>query len=188
MVSIKRHTHIWLRLGKQGDANFSPLTIFLVSAVFAYNTNVQVGEPCHMYYICNYTSKNTQKEDSERFIIIGTQVYRRLYRMRTTALENSEMENDTESTTNADFSEGISRMLSGMCANMSEAVCSSPMAHLIVSNDRSIFEFSHSFINLLVSQAVDVLEGKESEFWIRTNFSKAKNEKVFWTDSSLDNY
>ena len=108
--------------------------------------------------------------------------------MKTTALENAEMENDIKSTTNTDFSEGVSRMLSGMCANMSRAMCSSPMTHLIVSNDGSRSEFSYGFTNLLLTQAVDVLEGKEGEFRIRTNFSKTKNEKVFWPDSSLDNY
>ena len=88
-------------------------------------------------------------------------------RMRSIALENTEAENTTigdemndESKDKETWTEGLSRMLSGMCANLSKAVCSSTMAHLIVSNNGSRFQFSHGFPNLLVSQAMDVLDGK----------------------------
>lgn len=38
------------------------------STVFGCNTNVQIGEPCHIYYNAAYAFKDTQKEDSERFL------------------------------------------------------------------------------------------------------------------------
>jgi hypothetical protein len=75
-----------------------------------------------------------------------------------------------------------------MSANLSKAVCSSTLGHLIVSNNGSRFQFLHDFTNLLVSQAIDVLEGKEGSFRIRTNWSKARKEKVSWPDSILDDY
>ena len=70
---------------------------------------------------------------------------------------------------------------------MSKAVCSSPLAHPIVSNDGSRFEFSHGFTDLRVSQAIDVLCDKEDKFLIRTNYSKGLKEKVPWPDSTVDN-
>lgn len=161
-----------------------------VSAVFGCNTNVQIGEPVHLYYNTAYAFKDTQKEDSDRFIRIGTQVVKRLQRMKAIALENATTgsEADVVEISGPDFSEGLSRILSGICANMSKAVCSSTMAHLIVSNDGSRFEYSHGFSNLLVSQTIDVLNGKEGRFRVRNNFSKTKKESVLWPDSTVDDY
>ena len=160
-----------------------------ISRVFACNTNVQIGEPCHMYYNTNYTTKNTQEEDSDRFIRIGTQVCKSLVRRRTAAIERAVNSNtDIPSDNDPDFAEGLSRMLSGIGASLSRAVCSSTMANLIVSNDGARFEYSHDTTNLLVSQAEDVLDGKEGEFRIRTNVSKHTKEKVMWPDSPLDCY
>ena len=79
-------------------------------------------------------------------------------------------------------------MLSGMCANLSKAVCSSTMGHLIVSNDGSRFQFPHNFTHLLVSQAIDVLDGKDGEFCIGTNYSNALKDKVLWQGSIFDDY
>ena len=165
-----------------------------ISVVCGCNTNVQTGEPCHMFYTCKYSIKNNQKEDAERFIRIGSQVCKRLMRMRTIALENATNNNDNplsvEDTLGAgpDFTEGLSRMLSGMCACMSKAVCSSPMAHLIVSNDGSRFQYSHGHTHLLATQAMDVLEGKDADFRVRTNYSQSRKEKIVWPDSIFDSY
>ena len=75
-----------------------------------------------------------------------------------------------------------------MSANLSKAVCSSTLGHLIVSSNGSRFQYSHDFANLLVSQAIDVLGGKEGNFRICTNCSKSAKEKVYWPDSILDAY
>ena len=79
-------------------------------------------------------------------------------------------------------------MLSGICANLSKAVCGSTLAHLIIDNDSSRFQYSHGFTNLLVSQTLDVQEGKKGQFLIRTNYSKVQKKKVMWPDSTVDDY
>ena len=157
-----------------------------VSTVFACSTNVQLGEPSHLFYATSYAFNNTQKEDTDRFIRIGTQVYRHLMHIQMIALESAETE--LESGQESDFPEGLSRMLSGMCANLSKAVCSSPIAHLIMSNNGSRFEYSHTFNDLLVGQAIVVLNDKEDLCCIRANYSQAKKSKVFWLDYMVADY
>ena len=44
-------------------------------------------------YATAYAFKNTQKDDSDRFIMIGTRVCKRLMRMRTIAMKNAALEN-----------------------------------------------------------------------------------------------
>ena len=48
------------------------------SEVFACNTNVQLGKPCHLFYATCYAFKSTQKDDANRFVLIGTKIIRRL--------------------------------------------------------------------------------------------------------------
>lgn len=159
------------------------------SEVFACNTNVQMGEPCHLFYATSYAFKDTQKDDSERWLRIGTQVIKRILRMRQIANQNAIMENREPDERVSDFGEGLSMLLSAMCANLSKAICSSTMAHLlIVNNDGQRFEFSHEFSNILVGQMVDVLEGRGGRFRVRTNYSKAQGTIVRWGDSSVDDY
>ena len=115
--------------------------------------------------------------------------------MKSIALENAAREGESTSVQEVmgtgvvpDFSEGLSRFLSGMCANISRDICSSTMAHLIVSNDGSRFEFSHDFVNFLVSQMRDVLNGKDAQFRIRSNYSKKEKRTLMWPDSTVDDY
>ena len=79
-------------------------------------------------------------------------------------------------------------MLSAMRANMAKAICSMTMAYLIVSNERSLFQFLHEFTHFLVSQIFDILDGKEGEFSIRTNYSMLERHRVMRADSSADDY
>ena len=158
------------------------------STVFSCNTNVQIGSACHIFYTTNYAFKDTSSEDSERFIRIGTQVQRRLLRLRRVAAENEANSDGAPSQNEPSFSEGLSRILSGIMANMSKACISAPMAHFIVCNDGSRFQFSHKFAHLLVSQMLDVLDGKEGHFRVRTNYSKTRKQKVLWADSAVDDY
>jgi hypothetical protein len=160
-----------------------------VSNVFACNTNVQMGEPCHLFYASAYAFKDTQKEDTERFIRIGTQVIKRLIRMRLIAIENARLENREPDERVPDFGEGLSMILSGMVANLSKAICSSTMAWLLInSEDGQRFQYSHQFTNVLVNQMEDVLDGKDGHFRIRKNHSKSQNDIVLWPDSSVDDY
>ena len=104
------------------------------------------------------------------------------------AAENEGNGDGSPSQNEPSFSEGLSRILSGVMANMSKACISVPMAHFIVCNNGSRFQFSHKFAHLLVSQMLDVLGGKEGRFRVRTNYSKARKQKVFWEDSAVDDY
>ena len=117
-----------------------------MSVVFGCNANVQVGDSCHIFYTTACAFKNTQKDDADRFIRTGRKVSRRLMRMKIIALENAEAENTTigdeindESKDKETWTEDLSRILSGICANFSKAVCISTMAHLIGSNNGSRF-------------------------------------------------
>jgi hypothetical protein len=171
-----------------------------VSAVFGCNTNVQLGGPVHLFYSTVYAGKSTQKEDSDKHIVIGTQVCRRLWRMRSNAQVNAmqspqqpgqQIRSVIESTVNnrvENWTEGLALILSGMCASMTKAVCSSPLGHLMVSKDGSRFEYSHDHTNLLVSQVMDALDGKEIACRIRKNRSKVTKKKVLWPDSFTDDY
>ena len=138
------------------------------SAVFSCNTNVQIGSPTHVHYITNYSFKDTQPEDRARYLRIGTQVIRRLLRMKMNAANQDGGDQD-DGTDKRTLTEGLSRMLLGMSANLSKAVCSATLAHFIICNDGSWFNFSHGFTQLLASLAMDVLEGKEGNFRIRRN-------------------
>ena len=57
-----------------------------------------------------------------------------------------------------------------------------------MTKDESRFEDSHGFTNLLGSQAMDVLCGKQGKFCIKTNYSTAQKEKVFRPDLTVDGY
>ncbi len=67
------------------------------------------------------------------------------------------------------FHEGLSRVLSGLNAAMTQNVISATMAHLIPLNGRSRFVFSHDCSDLLVGQMEATLEGKDMNVRIRTN-------------------
>ena len=151
-----------------------------VSKVFACNKNVQIGEPCNLFYAMCYTFKMTQKEDADRFILIGTKVIRRLMHMRSIALQNAELNKSDEENDKKHWLESFTRLLSGMSASLSKAVCSSIMGRFIVCNDGTRFQYSRGFAKLLVGQALDVLEGGEGNFRICTNLSKNTIEKVYW--------
>ena len=161
--------------------------------MFSCNTNIQIGSPTHIFYATNYSFKDTQADDRERYLRIGTYVIRRLLRMKSRAIAlNLDAENnddDQESNSNEpNFSEALSRILSGINANLSKAIVSSTLAHFIVTNDGSRFSYSHGFVPLLASQALDVLNNKEGDFCLRQNFDDDTKEVVLWPDSQLDDF
>ena len=92
-----------------------------------------------MYNITNYAFKDTPSKDSERFIRIGTQVQRRLLRLRQLTVENEAKVDDTSDNvnmplaqSNPSFSGDLYRILLDIMANMSKLCCSALMAHFIV--------------------------------------------------------
>ena len=57
------------------------------------------------------------------------------------------------------FTNDLCTMLRGINAATSRHVVSSPMAHLITSLDGARFEYSHEFVNFLVTQLDATLGG-----------------------------
>ena len=90
--------------------------------------------------------------------------------------EDFEEKKSDEEQKELDFTEGLSRILSGINACLAKAVCSSTMAHYLVSNNGSRFQYSHRFANLLVSQAIDVMCGKSGQFRLVTSWDKTRKE------------
>lgn len=153
-----------------------------LSTVFNCNTNVQVGDPFHMYYITLYNLKSTQEDDSERQRRIGETIIKRLVRIQDEI--NQGLRDDTD--TDCDFTEGLCRMLGGMNAATSRYTVSSTMAHLLISQGGTRFKFSHNFSDLLIGQLEATLEGNDVDFRIRVN--RYRKERVMWRDSLADDY
>jgi hypothetical protein len=85
------------------------------------------------------------------------------------------------------FSEGLSRVLSGLNAATKRNIISATMAHLIPSNGGSHFVLSHNFSDLLVRQMEATLRGQEINVRIRTN-KLADGQFQSWSDSLTDDY
>ena len=83
------------------------------SIVFGCNTNVQMGSPTHIFYTTNYICKDTQKEDKARYVRIGTQIIKRLLRIKENYYTSQQQSTDTP-----DWNEGLARMLSGINTNL----------------------------------------------------------------------
>ena len=115
----------------------------------------RLGIAGHMFYVILYTSKNNQKEEKRAYLNAATAVSRRIHRQAVT--------HDSFDDSPADFTEGLSQLLSGIRAHMSSSIISPPLAHLLVCQD-SRFKFSHDFAYLLVSQIEDHLEEKDTNF------------------------
>ena len=146
------------------------------------NTNIQIGDMSQVYYSTLYNSKSTQAEDSERQQRVGHTIIKRLLRIEEEILEGKRKPEDVQD----GFVEGLCRMLGGMNAATSRNVISSTMAHLLVCNNGSRFQFSHDFGNLLVGQLEATLEGRPTDVRVRTNV--LKGERIVWPDSSADDY
>ena len=152
------------------------------------NTNIQIGDTSQVYYSTLYTSKSTQEEDSEKQLRIGHAVIKRIKRLiDSTNITHSSNNKTSQDISEASFSEGLCRVLSGLNAATTRNVISSTMAHLIPSNGGSRFIFSHDFSDLLVSQMEATLEGQETHVRIRTQ--KLANGQInSWADSLADDY
>ena len=59
-----------------------------LSEILNCNSNVQIGDSSHVYYSTLYTSKSTQKEDSEVQYCIGHAIIKRLRRVQLEAQQN----------------------------------------------------------------------------------------------------
>ena len=147
----------------------------IASNIFACNTNVQVGDYGHVFNSTLYSSKNNQKEETRAYLNVSTMFSRRIHYQ----IQNN---NSTE-TPPTDFTEGLSRVLSGIRAHMSSSIISPPLAHLLVCQE-SRFAFSHDFSHLPLSQIEAYLDDKPIHF--RPRFQKGKNEQnKHWPDSTV---
>ena len=70
-------------------------------------------------------------------------------------------------------------MLRGVNTATSRHAVSSPMAHLITSLDGARFQYSHEFVNLLVSQLDATLDGLPVDARIR------KKQEQNWRHSTV---
>ena len=136
-----------------------------LAEIFNCNTNVQVGDPFHMYYITLYNLKSTQEEDSEQNRRVAQTITRRLIRIQDEICAGLRDKGDDKS----DFVEGLCRILGGMHAATSNYVVSATMGHLLICQDGTRFKFSHNFLDLLVGQMEAALEDKGVDFRLRVN-------------------
>jgi hypothetical protein len=102
-----------------------------ISEVFNFNTNIQIGDSSQVFYSTLYTSKSTQDEDNEKQLRIGRAVIKRMKRL----IEETQMNEYNQITTEPSFAEGVFMVLSGLNAATTRNVVSSPLAHLIICNE-----------------------------------------------------
>ena len=152
-----------------------------LSSIFNCNTNVQVGDPFHMFYITLYNLKSTQEEDADRNKRVVQTIIRRLVRIQDEIRQNLREKEPDDS-----FIEGLCRMLGGLNASTGRFVVSSTMAHLLISQGGTRFKFSHNMAELLVTQIEARLEKKPIDVRIRVNTHK--QQRVVWPDCSADDY
>ena len=100
----------------------------------------------------------------------------------------SHSDNDNRRQENGpDFIEGLCCLLSGVTANLSSFVVSTPLGHVLIVRG-SRFQFSHEFSPLLLTQVKDVLEGKEHvSYYLRKGYN-GKGEQITWPEMFASNY
>jgi hypothetical protein len=160
---------------------------YAVSEVLNCNSNIQIGDPTHVFYSTLYTSKSTQEDDANRQKRIAVAIIRRLVRQERLFL-SGQIDRIPDS-----FSEGISRMLCGLNAATSRDVVSAPMAHLLICQKGQRFRFSHDFAPLLISQMEDALMGRPVRSILRKTRKRGKKsqgggQEVMWLDSLSNDY
>ena len=155
-----------------------------IGDVLNCNTNVQIGDGSHVFYSTCYLSKSTQEEDKERQQRVHNAIIKLLIKREQEVLLSASPDEENDDNT---FVDGLCAMLRGVNAATSRHVVSSPMGHLITMLDGSRFEYSHEFVNLLVSQLDATLEGRPVDARIRTNKGRS-GKKILWPDSSADDY
>jgi hypothetical protein len=155
----------------------------IISKVFDFNTNIQIGDALQVFYSTLYTSKSTQDEVSKKQLRIGHAVIKRIKHL----LDENQTNGCDQTTSEPCFGEGLRRVLSGLNAATTRNVICSTMAHLISCNNGSHFVFSHEFSDLLVGQMDAVLQGQDINVHIRKN-KVPGGELKCWPDSLADDY
>jgi hypothetical protein len=159
----------------------------VISEVFNCNSNVQIGDPSHVFYSTLYSSKNTQAEDADRAKRVTVAIIRRL--VRYDRLVRAGMLDRVPT----GFPEGISRLLSAITATTSRDVVSAPMAHLLICQEGKRFQYSHEFAPLLVNQIDDTLAGRNTDSILRRTRKRGRKadgggKQIMWLDCLSNDY
>ena len=76
-----------------------------------------------------------------------------------------------------------------MSVHLSQDVVSAPMAHLLLSQRGSRFNFSHDFQDLLLGQMLNKLNGEEpGDFVLRRKNRSESGDVVMWPYYSVNDY
>ena len=137
----------------------------------------------------HYSTKSTQKEDRGiDFDRIGKQVIRRIQKEEQ-KLVSQGLQYAPSTDDDTCFREGLCRFLIGMSVHLSQDVVSAPMAHLLLSQHGSRFNFSHDFQDLLLGQMLNKLNGEEpGDFELRRKNRSESGDVVLWPDYSVNDY
>jgi hypothetical protein len=159
----------------------------LISEVFNFNTNIQIGDASQVFYSTLHTSKSAQEEDSEKQIQIGHAIIKRIKCLLEETQHSISEDQSTDAMNQArkepSFGEGLSRVLSGLNAATTRNVISATMAHLILCKNGSHFFYSHDTSDLLVYQMEATLEGQDINVRIRSN---KLARRIIWPESLAD--
>jgi hypothetical protein len=120
-----------------------------ISEVFGCNTNVTAcvdgGSPM---YITNYTSKNTQEEDSAAMIVAARHIIQSMKKSLEThgQLFGEELEQTINRMTPEEQKQrGLRALMAAVMQSTKAHICSAPMGAYLIRN-KSRFKFSHEFV------------------------------------------
>ena len=140
-----------------------------IGDVLNYNTNGQVGDGCQCFYCTLYTSKSTQEEDSERQKRINDASIILVIKQEKAVVLGEDTDKSTDD--NA-FVDRLCTMLCGMNGATARDIVSPAIARLLTKLDRTLFQYSYNFMNLLIGQLEVTLDGQPIDARMRTNKSK----------------
>jgi hypothetical protein len=126
-----------------------------ISGLFGYNSNIQLGDVGHIFYNTMYGSKSNQAEETKEFVDVANALDKRIKKQLVEAMQSEVGEYQDE------YIEGLSRILGGIRAHVSETVVSTTLAHAMMLRGGTRFRFSHEFAYLMLSQAEDYFDGKD---------------------------
>ena len=127
-----------------------------LSKVLNCNTNIQVGDPCQIFYITLYSSKYTQKEDCEAPQRVQQACSKKLLKVEGQILDGARQPDEVQD----GFVEGMCMVLVVMYAATSRYKVSTVPTHNMVLSGGTRFTYSHEFGNILVTHLAATFEGK----------------------------
>ena len=126
-----------------------------LSKILNCNTNIQIGDPCQIFYSNFYSSTDTQKEDFEAPQRVQKACSKKLLKVEAQILDGTRQPDEVQD----GFVEGMCMVLVAMHAETSRFKVSTVQSHNMVLSGGTRFTYSHEFGNLLVTQLAATLEG-----------------------------